>query len=375
MKRRAVVHVGLEKTGSTAIQSWLLARRTDLLSAGVLVPVSIGSPNHTRLVAACLDDGVIDNIKAHLLARRPGGEAGLREEVQAALHAELTATPGWQQVVITSELISSRLHAPTEVARLADWLAPHVDEIVFVIFLRRQDDLAVSRFSSALRAGHAGFHDLWDDLSATSFLALPAGRVADDHREFFDYERILARFAAVPGARTVVLPYDPPTGARDVVAAFAGVLGIPGASDATGPRVNAAMSVEAQYVISELNRTHSVRWPSGARNEPYRALLRRIETELTGTPRRVPRAEAEAFVAGYAAANARIAAAHAPGAALFRDGFDQWPEMVDHAPMIAGLAPVLATYAREADRLPREEPRPSAARRFLSGLWRGRGGR
>lgn len=374
MTRGAVVHVGLEKTGSTAIQAWLQAHRADLLAAGTLVPQSVGSPNHTRLVAACLDDGAVDTIKAHLLARGSGDEAALRHRVRAALDAELSGTPGWRQVVITSELVSSRLHTPSEIARLVDWLGRHVDTIRFVVFLRRQDDLAVSRYSSALRAGHAGFDDIWSDLSATAFRALPPGRVADDHREFFDFERILARFSAVAGAQTTVLAHDPPTGPRDGVAAFRAVLGLPGGGDtpAPGARVNAAMSAEAQHVIAHLNRRWPVQWPDGTRNEPYRALLRRIETDLAGPPRRVPRAEAQAFLDRYAAGNARIEAAHGP---LFRAGFDHWPDTVDHAPMIDRLAPVLAAWTAEAARLPGPPAPPSPARRMLSALWRGWRGR
>ena len=62
-KRTAIVHIGLEKTGSTAIQRWLVANQGSLQAGGVLMPHSLGYPNHTKLVSDCLDYGVVDNIK------------------------------------------------------------------------------------------------------------------------------------------------------------------------------------------------------------------------------------------------------------------------------------------------------------------------
>lgn len=353
MKRRAIIHAGLEKTGSTAIQAWLDTNREALAQAGVLVPRALGGVNHTRLVAACLDDGVTDNIKAHFLSRKRLSEAAFRASVRADLEAELRDTAGWNHLVITSELISSRLHSPTEVDRLLDWVAPHVDEINVVFFLRRQDDLAVSRYSSALRAGHAGFDDIWTDLSSQSFLSVPSGRITDDAREYFDYSRILSRFEARPGVRITVLPYRLPGDRADGVAAFRALLGL-GRGGQAGSLIhaNAALSAEAQYIISVLNQDHHVQFPDGTRNEPYRALLRRIEAEQRGTRRTVRRAEALAFVARFGESNARVAERYCPDG-LFADGFDQWPEAVDYRPMIAALAPVLARYRAEATALPR----------------------
>lgn len=352
-RRTAIVHAGVEKTGSTAIQHWLAANRAALLGSGLLVPTRIGSPNHTRLVAACLDDGVVDNIKSHLMTREGLTEAGLRAQVEQGL-AEDLATPGWDRVVITSELITSRLHAPSELSRLVALLRRHVDDIHFVVFLRRQDDLAVSRFSSALRAGHSGFDDVFADLSANSFRTAPPGRVTDDLREYFDYERILARFAAIPDARLTVLSHDPPGGSPGPIRSLCAVLGVDYRDDTPEPRLNAALSAEAQYVVSQLNRRHRVLLPSGARNEPYRAILRRVEQEVTGQRRTVPRAEAEAFLSRYEAGNARVAAEHFGGSGLFREGFEAYPETVDYGPMMARLQPVVERYEALVPRLPQQ---------------------
>lgn len=367
MRRRALIHVGLEKTGSTAIQAWLANNRSALLEAGILVPKSLGALNHTRLVAACLDDGVVDDIKAHLLARNALDEGELRARIRTAFDTELRRTIGWTQLVITSELISSRLHTSSEISRLIDWLSPYVDDLHVVVFLRRQDDLAVSRFSSALRAGYSSFENIWADLSHRSFLLVPAGRVVDDAREYFEYSRILARFEAVPELTVSIIPYDSPAGPCDVVGSFRSLLGLPVDQIHTRlPRANSALSVEAQYIISQLNRDNRVLWPSGARNEPYRALLRRVEKEQRGTKRKVTRDEAKAFVKSFEESNARIATRYG-NAALFRTDFSQWPEAVDYGPIIESIEPTLNQYRAEAAILPQTEPvRHTLRRVFLS---------
>lgn len=369
-RRTAIVHVGVEKTGSTAIQHWLVTNRARLLDCGILVPTRIGSPNHTKLVAACLDDGVIDNIKGHLLARDGLSERKLRDGVARSLARELDATPAWDRVVITSELISSRLHSPSEIERLVSFLRRHVDDIHFVIFLRRQDELALSRFSSALRAGHADFDGVFADLSGNSFPTLPAGRSVDDALEFFDYERIISRFTAIADARLTVLSYDPPGGSPGPVRAFCDILGQPAGDETAIPVLNSALSAEAQFVISQLNRHNRVQLPNGERNEPYRALLRRIEAEVAGERRTVPRAEAEAFLARYAASNARVADAWFPQGRPFREGFGRYPETVDYGPMMARMRPELERWQAEAAAIA-EAPEPApgfgrALRRVLS---------
>ena len=352
-RRVAVIHVGLEKTGTTAVQAWLSARRQGLLAAGVLFPASPGSQNHTRLVAACLDDAVIDNIKAHQMAAQARSAAALRTPFAAEFRAELERG-GWSRLVLSSELVSSRLHAPSEVDRLIAMVAPHVDAVRIVLVLRRQADLALSRFSSVLRAGFDRHDAVWDDLSAVAFRALPAGRRVDDMREYFDFDRILARFARLR-AELLVSIYDP----ADPLGPVLSALDLPPVTDHP-PRLNSALSAPAQALIARLNRDHAVQFPSGLRNDPYQALLRQIEAQVGGPPRAVPRAEAEAFQDRFAGSNERLAARTG---LRFSDDFRAFPARVDDP----GLpeADLLRHWQAKAQALPKAEPPGQIALRRL----------
>ena len=198
-KRRAVLHIGTEKTGTTTLQAALAGNRDHLRKEGVLFPQCLGPMNHTVLVAASLDDGVYDNTKAHILANKSIDEGRLRTRLQEDLDQEIRAAGDWHTLLISSELIHSRLHTSTEIDRLLSYFRDSVDEICVVAVIRRQDKLAVSRMSTAVRAGHSNFRHLLGDISAHVLRSLPDGRSADDMIYYYDYAALLKRFTNLLG--------------------------------------------------------------------------------------------------------------------------------------------------------------------------------
>jgi hypothetical protein len=331
MKRTALVHVGLEKTGSTAIQRWLACNRELIQSSGIIMPTSIGYPNHTKLVSACLDDGVVDNIKSHHLFATGLSEQRFRQRVFADLDADIKRAPSdWCTLLITSELISSRLSTDSEVDRLVERLYQYVDSIRFVIFLRRQDQLALSRFSSMLRSGHSEFSNVFIDYSPFNDLF------------FYDFESILARFERVPGADLSVFLY----GADRPVDVLLRLLGLEAQLPVSSAgRHNSALSAEAQYILASLNQIYPVQFSSGMRNDAYRRLQRRIESETIGRTRTVAKQEAEAFQVRYQQINARVVRRYqlAAGQVLFGDASD-YPGAVDYSDLSSLLSDRLKYY-------------------------------
>lgn len=354
MQRTAIVHIGLEKTGSTAIQRWLSASRVLLRENGILMPSSIGFPNHTKLVAACLDDGAIDNIKSYQLFATGYAEKAFRRHVFGALQREiLSARTDWRTLLITSELISSRLSAASEVQRLLDQVRPHVDRVRVVVFLRRQDQLAVSRFSSILRSGHSGFDDLFIDYSPANFRQLPDGRMVSDDLFFYDFEKILGRFESWPSTSINAYFY----GACNPIQVFADLLELPSSVKASAQeRHNSALSAEAQYILSRLNSLKVVQFDSGMRNSAYRKLQRSVESEMSGPPRAVSRQCAESFLHRYADMNRRIFSRYGHSEQYFSGDFSAYPESVDYSGLPGQVAERLSFYQRQAERLPDVEP-------------------
>ena len=360
MQRTAIVHIGLEKTGSTAIQRWLSVNRVLLRENGILMPSSIGFPNHTKLVAACLDDGAIDNIKSYQLFATGYTEKAFRRHVFGALqHEILSDRTDWHTLLITSELISSRLSTASEIQRLLDQVRPHVDRVRVVVFLRRQDQLAVSRFSSILRSGHSGFDDLFIDYSPSNFRQLPDGRMVSDDLFFYDFEKILGRFESLPSISINAYFY----GACNPIQVFADLLELPSSAKVNAQeRHNPALSAEAQYILSRLNSLKTVQFASGMRNSAYRKLQRSVESEMVGPPRAVPRQCAESFLHRYVDINRRISSRYGHSGQCFSDDFSAYPESVDYSGLPGQVAERLSFYQRQAERLPDVEPLPSLLR-------------
>lgn len=350
--RRAILHVGTEKTGTTTLQNFLATNRRKLAGNGYFFPQSLGTSNHTVLVAASEDDGFSDNIKAHILAREKLTEAQLRRQLMERLDAEDRKAGAWHTLVISSELIHSRLHTESEIDRLLSFFRERVDEIVVVAALRRQDKLAVSRMSSAIRAGHQSFEQVFGDIGGYGFQTVPPGRDVDDHRFYYDYANLADRFARVlgDGAMHVHL-YDDDGRRLDPIAMIAGELGIDaGAYDRPVEELNRAMSAEAQHVIAALNRRFATTLPDGQRNPVFLDLKRRIEKELAGAPRQVERGAAQAFLAHFAASNEVVRKRFFPDRAqLFDEDFGMYPQSVDYSGLEAQLAGTVETYARQLE--------------------------
>jgi hypothetical protein len=354
-KRTAIVHIGLEKTGSTAIQRWLVANQGSLQSGGMLVPHSIGYPNHTKLVSACLDNGVVDNIKSHHLFAAGLSEERFRSRVLANLARELRqADQSWHTLVITSELISSRLSSAAEINRLAAVVGQYVDHIQFVIFLRRQDQLALSRFSSILRSGYGGFEDIYVDYSPFNFHRLSDQRIVSDDLFFYDFETILARFEGLPNSELQVFFY----GSDRPVETFVRLLHLDEAfSQESQGRHNSALSAEAQFVLAQLNQDYPVQFSSGMRNDAYRQLQRQIEREVSGSPRTISRQSAINFFARYREANQRVVTRYGHCSTQgFSDDFSAYPETVDYSKLPSLVKEQLFHYRALAQQVPMAEP-------------------
>ncbi|TDL83515.1 hypothetical protein E2L08_02395 [Palleronia sediminis] len=160
MERLCILHIGTEKTGTTALQMRLVARRARLARQGLRYPEALGTPSHRALAVACqrLDPG--DDGAQALGAVTAPGLARLRATLAERLGQELDAWGGCDRWLISSEHLHSRLRTEDEVARVRDLLAPHFDEIVVVLHLRPQIDMLVSLASTAARVGQrvdAGF--------------------------------------------------------------------------------------------------------------------------------------------------------------------------------------------------------------------------
>lgn len=305
MLRKAIVHIGPMKTGSSSIQHWLVQKAPLLEESGVHVVRSLG-PNMSRLAGL---------VFAQLLGQPP--VASDREKLDSA-RAELAALPDTvHTIVVSGEMLGHQLHRPSEVGALKALLDDFCDGYRILAYLRRQDELSVSLYSTALRRGERNARRL---------------------SRAFDYEPMLTAWAEVFG-REAIVPriFDRASLiGGDVVRDFAATAGLP-FEPVQVPVTNQNLSLrpEAQRFLLDLKQrtlANGVDGPLAAYGR-MDELNRVLNRDYTGKGTQPTRAEAITFVDSVREANERVRGAWFPDRpTLFSDDFTGYPEIEPTAP-------------------------------------------
>lgn len=150
-----ILHIGTEKTGSTSIQRALANCRDDLRDKGILYPRLFGSENHMEVAVAAMGPRPHDPLQLHELTRRgmdlPTYQARLQEQL-----AQEIRESGAKTLLISNEHCHGRLDTPMAVQNLAKLLGAPFGRVKVIVYMRRQDRMAVSMHSTRLREGDLG---------------------------------------------------------------------------------------------------------------------------------------------------------------------------------------------------------------------------
>lgn len=259
MTRRAILHIGTEKTGSTSIQQFLSHGRRWLATHGFHHSKAAGSPNHVRLFSYA-----VDNPRLAFGASDRAEQGKLRRKLEIELAKECDAHPD-ATFLFSNEHCHSRLFEAGEVARLKTLLDPLFDEVKVLVYLRRQDLLAVSLYSTLLKAGVSS-----DEVLVTRpIAALP--QHAPEQDLYYDYQALLARWAAVFGDDALIVRRFEPASlvGGDIVADFCDAVGLPAPSREPA-RANESLRPEFQDYLRLLNRFLKVKHGYPQRDRPRR---------------------------------------------------------------------------------------------------------
>lgn len=177
--RRLVLHIGLHKTGTSAIQRHLYMHRQPLLERGILYPKSIAwnDYSHHSPLFDVWDSKPIDahfrRLKAEIVAHQP------------------------DTVIISSELIPTLVLDESKLLPFWSQLSNLADEVEVVAFVRRQDRLAESVFKQ------------WVKSDAIRFCSDPLKLVEKSDTANLDFLSLIRAWAALEGvSKTSVVSYD-----------------------------------------------------------------------------------------------------------------------------------------------------------------------
>jgi tetratricopeptide (TPR) repeat protein len=307
LTRRAILHIGTEKTGTTTLQFSLSAAADTLAASGFHYPVLGAGHAHVALVTYAKSTADVADLPA--LGGQSADEthaafsARIEDEVAAAVAAHPDAT-----FILSSEHASSRLIEDACVRRLKALLDRHFTTIDVMIYLRRWDRMAISAYATFVRNG----------------MRAPFSFERMYGSDYLDYAGMLRRWSEVFGiARMHVGIYDRAAlRGGSIVADFTTRFGLP--AIASIGEINASPGPDTVATLMLLNRILVDADPQIA-TSIREAVVEAASSHRGGSA--VLRREAEAFVALHADQAETIRAQYFPArTALFDDRYDDYDE-------------------------------------------------
>ena len=316
MKTTGFVHIGLEKTGTTTLQYFMQRNEPVLAEQGFYYPKTLGNVNHIHLAAYAQDSDKIDEIRQSLGVQNADDVLRFREKVEERLADEIGATaPTVTKLVFSNEHIHSRLTQFSEVQFLGKLFQRHCETTKIIIYLRRQDKIAISLYSTLYRAGAIGIQPVF----------------VDQQPLYYDYYAILDMYAQVFGRENIIIRILEPGRLfnNNLLDDFANALGLmlEGRVHRRPPFLNVSLTAEAIQFLAEFNR--HVPWLIDGNVNRYRAdILSVIDARFCGPTKLASRRQAEEFYSKFKGINEKTRERFLPEItpSLFVEDFDLYPE-------------------------------------------------
>lgn len=305
--RRAILHIGAPKTGSTAIQNHCARSRKALLDAGALYPASLGRAAHQPFAAAMRPLWSGGGLRRSFGIGDARAVLRLRRDLAAALAREMAETRP-ETLIVSCENLFVDTRRRLDAARIRRFLLRFAERVEIVVYLRRQDRAMRSAWLHALRIGKSGDF-------------VPPARVRRGSR--YDYAARLAIWRSVFGAGAITpIAFDEAT--RDAASDFLGRIRLSAPPDDARP--NQSLDQVRAAFMAAIN-AQLPRFAKDGRNPDRGDLDYAIDSApALGPPAPLPARDARAILALFAASNARLAEDWNNGAPFFDDRIDDGDE-------------------------------------------------
>lgn len=239
---RVILHIGSTKTGSSALQATLFARRDALRSAGALYSARGVAAGAHHVLAAAIHPGAW---RMHL-RDLPADRAPYFAETAAAIVAEAAAADV-STIIISSEYFWGSFQPAVYTTFAAAFPGAAFDVIAFI---RRQDEWAASSYLQAVKSGEKREFAEW------------MAHALQRPNSGLHYFRVINRWAYLLGAKVHVIRYE--DARENVYRAFCDTFGLEVETDIELARVNPSPTADGLGRLLEVNRSTTLSEPEKA---------------------------------------------------------------------------------------------------------------
>jgi hypothetical protein len=320
--KKAIIHIGIEKTGTTSIQTCMNWNREVLRKYGIGYLLTPGIQNNRKLVTYCMNNTTIDDYVKNLGICESESRQLWKENFYKEINSELNLLANKVcKVIISSEHFHSRLKSFEEINILKNLLINHFDSCSILVYLRRQDFLALSVATTRTIAGSPLFNYFPSKINSSN--------------HYFNFENLLDKWGQVFGKDNVnVRIYDRNSlYQRDLLQDFFLQTGLEAIAQhmKIPPLQNTSLSSVTLRVISRFN-THYPKYIQDTLvdvNQQMRQdLIKILESKFHGINYLPNRESAETFYKNFSASNIRVAKKWLNKDLLFEEDFSMYPEAI-----------------------------------------------
>jgi len=329
-KPELMLHIGTEKTGTTSIQEFLHINRGLLMTQGIAFLKSPGNRNHRNLVLALIK---IEKKKAVIGWDTPDEREKSKKKLLENFHNEIKSLPDHiNKVIISSEHFSSLIKDKGDLFILREFFNDYFSSIKIIVYLRRQDEIALSRLS-------------------TSYLFDFAAKQSDfeilRNNYYYNYFRLLNMWEdGFPEAVIIPRIFDRNEFiANDLINDFMWSAGIKQKADFKIPeRLNQSLSksaIDAAMLMDGMAENGQIDLSTDAAKALKKEIIQTINLRFPGEGKEISKHTAIDFCRKFSSINQQVAKKWFLRDQLFSEDFSMYPEIPENSVIDPDVAKVV----------------------------------